>query len=272
MPGAQRIVNVGPATFETIARAIESRGLVRDPDRSSVEYDRSGRPSLASWSSAGGDDREVDFRCGAESSIAWLEVRGEGAADLAGALAADLGGREMGGSEELLAGLMTPRHPGWRADRIERGSSRWHRLQAALAVYGEANAVLVRSLIRAGLLDPDWRVRMTAMLAVGRLRLSDLAPLASKARVPQAGRGGVGQEDRRMLLALRQACHDFALGLPPSAGPGDGTDAAIAALRREFQAKLHRLLGGEDIDDLPARAIFRNLTGESSLEAGRRRR
>jgi hypothetical protein len=272
MSAPDQIVALAGVAFADIAAAIESKKFVRDPDRGGVEIVGEGRPSFASWSGADGDDREVDFHHDGHQGITWLEIRGGDAETLAESLATELCGRRVGSVEDLIVGLMTASSATRRQGRTEKESSRWHRLQAALAVHGEANAVLVRSLIRAGLLDPDWRVRMTAMLAVGRLRLSDLAPLASKARVPQAGRGGIRQEDRRMLLALRQACHDFALGLPPSAGPGDGTDAAIAALRREFQAKLHRLLGGEDIDDLPARAIFRNLTGESSLEASRRRR
>lgn len=262
MTGASnRIVTLSNSAFADIAAAIERCGLIRDPDRGGVEIDGEGRPSLASWSGAEGDEREVDYRQDGMAGIAWLELRGSGAAELAGRLAAQIGARDIGTTEELLAGLMTGPSAARRHGDTANGAGRWQMLRAAVAAYGPANAMLVRSMIRAGLRDADWRVRMTAMLATGRLRLADLAPLAMTARVPEAGKAGVRQEERRMLLALRQASHDFALGLPPSTGPGEGMAAEIAARRRDFQAKLHRLLGGDDIDDVRATALFSTLLG-----------
>ncbi|WP_143744698.1 hypothetical protein [Mesorhizobium prunaredense] len=258
----EQIISLGQAAFADVTAAIERRGLSRDPDLGSVEVDGEGRPSLATWSGADGDDREVDYRRDKDQAIAWLEIRGEDAAELAGTLAAELGGKSIGSIEDLVAGVMAAPSTVRRQERTEHASGRWHRLQAAVAVYGQANAMPVRAMIRAGLQDPDWRVRMTAMLAIGQLRLADLAPLAFAARVPQASRGGVSQADRRMLLALRQASHDFAKGLPPSAGPGDGADAGIAAMRRDFQARLHRLLAGGDIDASQVRTLFLNLMGK----------
>ncbi|MBW9114631.1 hypothetical protein JNB88_13345 [Rhizobium cauense] len=236
-----RILTVSGHSFIDTAVAIEEQGLVRDPDRGSVEVDASGRPSFASWSGGEGDDLEIDFH--SKDNVSWLALRGERVAGVAETLASRLGAIDVGSVEDaFVAAMERPR----RSGTSTRGnSSGWHILQTAVACYSDANSTLVRSLIRAGLSDPDWRVRMTAMLAIGRLGLADLAPLAMKAEVPQVGRKAVSQQDRRLLMALRQAAHDVGLGLPPSSGPGDGKDEAVAALRRSFQAELHYLLSGD---------------------------
>lgn len=256
-----QLVAIGQAAFVAVAAAIESQGLIRDPDRGTVETDAAGKPSLASWSGADGDLREVDYHHDTEAGIAWLAVRGDGAEHLAKALAVAFGGRPAGTVEEMLAALMVPSAATRRLEKVERDGGRWQMLQAAIETYSPANALLVRSMIRAGLLDADWRVRMTAMLAIGRLRLTDLAPQAMAVKVPEAGKAGVSQADRRILLALRHASHDFACGLLPSAGPGDSADADVATLRRNYQASLHRLLAGDDIDDVRVKSLFFKLLG-----------
>jgi hypothetical protein len=238
---SDRIVALGKVDFATVEAAIERQGLVRDPDRGSVRPDAAGMPSFASWSGAEGDGREVDFH--RNDDLAWLALRGEGADELAETLASEIGARHAGTVENGLATIMT--RPRWSRASSRDNARGWHMLQAAITSYNEANSTLVRALIHASLSDPDWRMRMTAMLAIGRLHLADLAQLAMKTEVPQAGKAGVSQKDRRLLLALRQAAHDVGLGLPPSSGPGDGKDEAVAALRRSFQAELHHLLSGD---------------------------
>ncbi len=235
---SDRIIVLGEVAFEDVALAIELQELVRDPDRGTLG---AGTPTFASWSGIEGDSREVDFQ--RRDSMAWLAVRGEGSEELTEALAFKLGALHLKTTESGWATMMKrPRRSGGSAHDNTHG---WHMLQAAITSYNDGNSTLVRSLIRAGLSDPDWRVRMTAVLAIGRLRLADLAPLAMKAEVPQAGKTAVSQQDRRLLLALRQAAYDFGLGLPPSSGPGDGKDEAVAALRRSFQEELHSLLSGD---------------------------
>jgi len=249
---SDRIVALGQIDFATVASAIERQGLVRDPDLGSGGADASGMRSFASWTGAGGDDREVDFHH--DNDLAWLAVRGDGADELTKALVSEISARNAGSVEAGLASVMTRSRRSGASLRDNRGS--WRMLQTAVASYGEANVTLVRALIRAGLNDPDWRLRMTAMLAIGRLRLADLAPLAIRADVPQAGKAGVSQQDRRLLLALRQAAHDLALGLPPSSGPGDGKDEDVAALRRAFQLELHGLLSDGPATGNPAAAAL----------------
>jgi hypothetical protein len=105
---------------------------------------------------------------------------------------------------------------------------------------------------------------MTAVLAVGRLKLRDIADKALAAPVPPAGRDGIGQEDRRMLLALRQAAHDRAAGIPPH---GEAADPAVAAKRRAFQARLQSRLARmpEAIEDRADALLLALLGGRAAL-------
>lgn len=67
----------------------------------------------------------------------------------------------------------------------------------------------IERLIGGGLQDDDWRVRMTAVLAVARRRLAQLARGAAMAAIPQTD-VGLREDDRRVLLALRDIAVAFA--------------------------------------------------------------
>lgn len=67
----------------------------------------------------------------------------------------------------------------------------------------------VSMALNAALADPDWRVRMTAVLAVGRLQLAALAERARAAEAPDRD-AGLRDEDRRALLALREVASERA--------------------------------------------------------------
>jgi hypothetical protein len=242
------ILALPDVAFAVIDGTVRGMGLPRDAD--AVAQSREA-PKFASWTAGEGDDREVDYH--AEGGSSWLAVRGESAEGLAAALAAALGGRAVTGLDEAFVGLLTVprgvgRAPG--AATSGNGAVRWRGLREAVAAFGEANRPLVEALVAAGLGDPDWRVRMTAVLAVGRLRLASAAEAAMQAVVPLAGASGLDQEDRRALLALRQAAHDRALRLPPSVPAidvpvmGDMAmgDMAVAKRRRDHQQRLHALL------------------------------
>lgn len=249
----QRIVLASGTSLAAVAGAVERAGLVRDAD--AVPQDP-GRPAFASWSGAERDDREIDYhdRHGAR----WLEVRGRGAAALVAELTEALGARPAADPAAALARLVTGSRPRPDAPLGPTGRLRWQSLRSALATAVPETAVAVKALVVAGLTDPDWRVRMTAMLAVGRLGLDDLADAAMAAEVPTAGRDGLGQEDRRALLALRQAASDRARGAPPW---GESDDPTIARRRRDYQARLHARLerppaAAEDRADALLLALF----------------
>ncbi|WP_157217422.1 hypothetical protein [Flavisphingomonas formosensis] len=203
-------------------------GLLRDAD--AVRQDEA-KPAFASWTEARPGGFEMDWHD--KDGDIWLELRGEDAGVRAGALAAALGGRVGGDPADALADLLTV------SPRAGDGASRWVILREAVRAAVPENDVAVRALVAAGLADPDWRVRMTAVLAVGRLGLRALAGWAMAAAVPAAGQDGLSQEDRRMLLALRQAAHDRAAGIAPG---GSSPDPAIAAKRRAFQERLQERL------------------------------
>lgn len=227
----RRIVLASETSFSAVSDAIGRAGLLRDADAVAQDVDR---PALASWSGAGRDDREVDYQD--RDGARWLDVRGRGAAALAGELTEALGGRPASDPASALAEWVKGSQPRPDAPLGPTGRVRWQSLRAAVATAVPETAVAVKALVIVGLTDPDWRVRMTAMLAVGRLGLADLADAAMAAQIPAAGRDGLGQEDRRALLALRQAASDRARGAPPW---GESDDPATARKRRDYQARLH---------------------------------
>lgn len=256
----RRIVLAAETSLASVAGAVERAGLTRDAD--AVAQDAA-RPAFASWSGAGRDDREVDYHD--RNGARWLDVRGRGSETLARTLAESLRAREAGEPAAALARLLAV--PAARPDTplSAGGRLRWHSLRGALAAEVPQTALAVKALVIAGLSDPDWRVRMTAILGVGRLRLADLADAALAAAVPAAGRDGLGQEDRRALLALRQAASDRARGAPPW---GESGDPAIARRRRAYQAKLHARLEQlpETVEDR-ADALLLALLGDKGIAA-----
>lgn len=158
-------------------------------------------------------------------------------------------------AETLAALLRVP--PGARDPANAAG--RREVLRALLA--GPTEPTLAQALVDAGLDDPDGRVRMIAVLAVGRLKLAALARKAMAAPVPAAGTQGFGQEDRRALLALRHAAHDVALGLPPGTGIAGGPGSLPG--RIAHQSGLHALLaGGRGSGDPRADALVADLLGQ----------
>jgi hypothetical protein len=239
-----------------LARAV---GLARDAD--AVQQDAE-KPTFASWTAQAPGDREIDWHD--EDGDCWLELRGCEAGVLAGVLAAALGGRIGRDPGAALADLIrVPRGTG-PARLGSNGALRWTMLRQAIAAAVPENAGALNALISAGLSDPDWRVRMTAVLAVGRMRIGPLAEKALAAPAPAAGCDGLGQEDRRMLLALRQAAHDSAAGIPPR---GESTDPAIAAKRQAFQARLQARLAKlpEAIEDRADALLLGLLGGRAAL-------
>jgi hypothetical protein len=255
-PGGEVVTLLPQASLALVHDVLSSMQWRRDPDRTDARTQTPGELSLASWSRGEGDDGEVDYHYDEHAGARWLEVRGEEAAKHAAEIAAMVGGTRKGTAEDMLVDLMTPPRRG-ASDRLgATGMLRWRSLRAALASAGPANMALIVPMIRAGLRDPDWRVRMTAMLAVGRLRLAALAEETMAAKVPAAGKSGLSSEDHRELLALRQAAHDRAKGLSPSTGPGEGMPEDIAAKRRAYQQRLHALLGGEAADEGDTAALL----------------
>jgi hypothetical protein len=141
----------------------------------------------------------------------------------------------------------------------------------ALVELAAAATPEIERVVAGALEDPDWRVRMAAVLAVGRLQLSRLANRARGAAVPAAGgrlgendrRGGndrLSEDDRRALLALRDAAAARAEGSTLRQQRPVHPDPGLAARRAAFVDEVDAFVGGTALPapDGPA-AILRRL-------------
>jgi hypothetical protein len=260
------VVPAAATPFRRIASAIDSLGFIRDPDRTDVATAVPGEPSFASWSQPDPDDGEIDYHFDPDHDARWLLVRGEKAAVHAGDLATALGGRIAGTTLEHLAALLTrSRAAGHRPTRS--GADRWQNMRMLVAARSETAPMLLAALLLAGLDDPDWRVRMTAMVGAARLGLRSLAHRIAATEVPPSGEDiGLEAEDRRALLAMRQAAADLLRGTSQTAPrPED----AIAAMRHAYQLHLRELLEGRPAPpDRAALLLTALLTPEALASPG----
>ena len=218
--------------FGRLDRLLRLLGLARDPDA----IVQPARPEFASWTSQPGLELEVDWHAPA-GAPPWLEMRGRAAGRVAAALAEALGGTLAPGGDSALAAILAVPPAAKSAGNAQ---VRWEILAATVRAAPEVERRAAEPLVEAGLRDPDWRVRMTAVWGVGALRITRLADAASAAPLPDSGYDGLNGDDRRTLLALRDAASDRAAGRGPGephrdgAGPGGARRAAfvgrIAAL------------------------------------------
>ena len=108
--------------------------------------------------------------------------------------------------------------PGWRREKLQ--VMRW------LAHDQDSADAFVEALLAAALADDDWEVRVTAMLAAGRLGARALAPPVARIALPAGGEDGVTPRERSALLALRDAVL-ARLGHPKGKPLPDGINAAL---------------------------------------------
>jgi hypothetical protein len=255
--------------FARVERVMANLGWVRDPDRTDVSTCIPGEPSFASWSRQFPDDREVDYHFDPDRGERWLQLRGERAAEHAAELATALGGTIAGTIAEGIAALLTPpRRPGHERP-TSSSAERWRNLRVIVAAQAPAEPTLVTALLLASLGDPDWRVRMTALIGAARFRVTELAPKVTLTEVPQAGqRVGLEAEDRRVLLAMRQAAADLLRGATleaPVRAAGSEEDD-IGAMRLAYQLHLRRLLANLPEPSDRAAVLLTGLLTPNALE------
>ena len=196
-------------------------------------------PALATWTRHPGLDLELDWQ--SEGGRTWIEARGAMAGRLIGALAGLGDGRIADGPDPHFAEqLSVP--PGAR--HAGNAALRWRTL-AALLRAGDADRTIARALVAAGLVDPDWRVRMLAVYGTGALELADLAERAQSAALPPADYAGLNGDDRHTLLALRDAAAGSAngIGLPSATHDGAGPGGAR---RIAFVGRIAALIGAPE--------------------------
>jgi hypothetical protein len=201
-------------------------GLSRDPDA----LPQRDPPEFASWTRHPDLSLEVDWHAQSQEP-AYVEIRGIEAPRLASMLAGACGGTVARDPEEALTELLTVPQRAAPAD-AGAAEARWEMLCVAVAGEGVFDDLPGRALVSAGLADSDWRVRMVALWAVGHHRMGGLAAKAEAAALPKSGYEGLSQDDRRVLLALRDlaAARSAGRGDPVKPGANVGFVARIAAL------------------------------------------
>lgn len=70
--------------------------------------------------------------------------------------------------------------------------------------FDSANADMAK-VLRTALADPDWEIRVTAMLVAARLGVRELVLNVRRMPLPQTSHEGLDREDRGLLLALQKA-------------------------------------------------------------------
>lgn len=86
----------------------------------------------------------------------------------------------------------------------------------------------VARVLRSGLEDEDWKVRVTAMLVAVRLRAASLWPHVRRVELPTTSRSGLDSRQRSLLVAARKAALAELAGEPLP----DGSDAKARLMRR----------------------------------------
>lgn len=84
--------------------------------------------------------------------------------------------------------------------RTKRQIIRWLIHDRAAAPASNASVIEVLST---ALQDDDWEVQVTAMLAIGRLRVAQLRSMVDKLRLPSTGATGLSRADCHLLSAAR---------------------------------------------------------------------
>lgn len=228
-------IRLGPSLrFERLDRLLLALGFTRDAD--STPQPES--PGFASWTRQPGLESEADWHC--DGDLAWLELRGEDSGRVAALVAETFGGRAAEDDAGALADLLTV-PPAARSGG--NASVRWEILATLLRAAPEVERLAAEPLVEAGLRDPDWRVRMTAVWGVGALGIGRLADAAGSAPLPAVDYEGLGAEDRHTLLALRDAARDRASGRNPPPPDRDGGGPGGSA-RAAFVARIGGLLDG----------------------------
>ncbi|WP_156404746.1 HEAT repeat domain-containing protein [Sphingomonas sp. Root241] len=221
-------------SFRKLGLLLAALGLARDPDAEVQPL----LPHFASWTRHPALDLEVDWHA-PEPGTAWIEIRGEGAERLARAFGDALEGKVAPDPQAALAELLTV-PPTIRS--TANGHVRWEILTTTLSAMPAADRTTILPLVAAGLADTDWRVRMVAIWGVGVLELESLATAAARAPLPPLEEAGLNADDRRTLLALRDAAVLKAGGRQPQAVTREGSGPG-GARRVAFVQRIVALLG-----------------------------
>ena len=96
----------------------------------------------------------------------------------------------------------------------------------------------IDACLRSAMEDPDWEVRMTAVLVAGRLEAVNVLEHLSRAEIPGTGASGLDRFDREVLHAVRE------WALERVSGRSGGSSRAQSDLRVQIQ----RCCAGAEVD------------------------
>ena len=256
--GTECILRCDPSHFAGLARMLPLLGMVRDLHGTTQQA----LPAQASWTRQPDLSLEADWSLD-QPDLAVFEIRGKGAVRLGAWLSEQLGARRMPSKDDALTDLLSV-PSGTVPLNATTAALRWMALCEVAKGDWPGDADLpARALVRAGLRDTDWRVRMTAVWIVGHHKLAGLGRETEAARLPELGHTGLRQQDRRTLLAMRalaaarsagqrleaKAASDPAflnslsdlLDTPPNAGGDDAAALLTALLQRDLAASEREL-------------------------------
>ncbi|WP_299628735.1 hypothetical protein [uncultured Tateyamaria sp.] len=233
MPGTRCLVR--DVTLACVKRIAGDFGLTQDRD-AVAQIDP---PAFASWTRHPDLGLEVDWHADA-AGVPHVEIRGHSAPRLAHALQKACGGRIVQDPEAALTELLTvpPRAAPANASAAQL---RWEALCAAITSDGISDDMAARALVSASLADSDWRIRIAALWAVGHHRMKDLGPKAQGAALPTLDYAGLGQEDRRVLLCLRDLATARSAGLsePLKKGADRGFVTMVGTLLNDVPQQMN---------------------------------
>ncbi|MGJ8589615.1 MAG: hypothetical protein ACSHXW_15810 [Yoonia sp.] len=256
--GTECTLRCDPSHFAGLARMLPLLGMVRDLHGTTQEA----LPAQASWTRQPDLSLEADWSQD-QPDRAVFEIRGKGAVRLGAWLSGQLGARRLPGKDDALTDLLSV-PLGTVPLNATTAALRWMALcEVAKGEWPDDADLPARALVRAGLRDTDWRVRMTAVWIVGHHKLAGLARETEAARLPEIGNTELRQQDRRTLLAMRalaaarsagqrlaaKAASDPAflnrlsdlLDTPPNAGGDDAAALLTALLQRDLAASEREL-------------------------------
>lgn len=126
------------------------------------------------------------------------------------------------------------RHPDRSVLFPRIGDARSRRQMLRWLLFDRAGGENLTSILRAGLEDDDWEVRVTAMLVAARMGINELWREIKRIELPRTGRHGPNAGDRAILKALRKAALEHLAGdaMPAGPDPGSSVDLRLAAAMR----------------------------------------
>ena len=109
----------------------------------------------------------------------------------------------------------------------------------------------IEAVLRTALEDPDWEVRVTALMVAARLRASSLMDDVARARLPEDTADGVNVDERRMLRTIQLCAIELLQGaeVPPLVDSAPDSKAAM-------RAHLLRCLAGEPVSHHEKAFVF----------------